>query len=229
MNWVSNTRFVHDGKFISSSGVSASLPTALYVIELLAGRPRALEVARAQGLGDYSAVHNSDAFHVGAHEYWIGATNMIFGWPRDAYVLESAPGVDEVGLAFAVDMLSRTYRSRILAIAPKPEITSRHGLRVLRTTAAEVVPAGAVSVRIGGAARGDGLTVSEGARAPATRSPISRSDTASRCRRLWRCSSVSGIRGSVRNRAAAPPPHTSGYQFSANGRSSTSKDHAERS
>src|SRR5262249_1014869 len=35
VHWVANTRFVRDGKFISSSGVSASLPTALYLVELL--------------------------------------------------------------------------------------------------------------------------------------------------------------------------------------------------
>src|SRR6185295_1227613 len=55
VEWIANTRFVHDGKFISSSGVSASLPTALYLVELLAGRARALEVAAAQGLTDYGA------------------------------------------------------------------------------------------------------------------------------------------------------------------------------
>ncbi len=166
VNWVANTRFVHDGKFISSSGVSASLPTALYIVELLAGRAQALEVARAQGLASYSATHNSDAFHVGAHEYWIGATSMLFGWPRDIYALELTPGVDEVGLAFAFDMLSRTYRSKALAVAPTDEITTRHGLHVLRAEAPEAVPKRAVPVRIGGPAGAAGLTVDEGARAP---------------------------------------------------------------
>jgi len=33
VHWVANTRFVHDGQFISSSGVSASLPTAIYLVE----------------------------------------------------------------------------------------------------------------------------------------------------------------------------------------------------
>jgi transcriptional regulator GlxA family with amidase domain len=166
VHWVTNTRFVHDGKVISSSGVSASLPTALYIVELLAGRARALEVARAQGAEGYGAAHDSDAFHFGVREYWITVKNMLFGWPRDVWALELAPGVDEVGLAFAFDMLSRTFFSDVLVVAPTDEVKTRHGLRVLRTAPPEAVPARAVSVRVGGPADTDGLRVGEGARAP---------------------------------------------------------------
>jgi len=165
VHWVTNTRFVHDGKFISSSGVSASLPTALYIVELLAGRTRALEVAQAQGVPDYSATHDSDAFHVGTAEYWIGARNFLFGWPRDVYAVELVPDVDEVALGFAFDMLSRTYYSHALAVAPAVETTTRHGLRVLRAATPDEVAARAIPVRIGAAAGGGGLTVAAGARA----------------------------------------------------------------
>jgi transcriptional regulator GlxA family with amidase domain len=164
VHWVANTRFVHDGRFISSAGVSASLPAALYVVELLAGRARAVEVGQAHGLSGYDATHDSDAFRFGVHEYWITAKNLLFGWPRDVYALELVPGVDEVGLAFTFDMLSRTFFSEVLPVGATREITTRHGLRVLRSAAT----AGdrAVSVRIGGPARShEGLTVGEGARA----------------------------------------------------------------
>ena len=166
VNWVDNTRFVHDGKFISSSGVSASLPTALYLVELLSDRRHALEVARTFGLPDYGATHNSDAFHVGASEYWVGAKSMVFGWPRDQYAFELVSGVDEVGLAFAFDMLSRTYRSDAFAVAPTEEVTSRHGLRLLRSKTPDAVPARALPVRIGSSPGSGGLVVGDGARAP---------------------------------------------------------------
>jgi transcriptional regulator GlxA family with amidase domain len=166
VNWVANTRFVHDGKFISSSGVSASLPTALYVVEMLAGRDRALAVARARGLSDYGAEHDSDAFRVGLREYWIGAKAMLFGWPRDVYAIELEHGVDEVGLAFAVDMLSRTYRSKAIAAAPSEEVTTRNGLRVLRETSPAELPPRVVRVRIGGPASDGALSIGEGGQAP---------------------------------------------------------------
>jgi hypothetical protein len=102
VHWVANTRFVHDGQFISSSGVSASLPTAMYLVELIAGAERALEVAHTHGLASYDGpAHVSDAFHMGLGDLWLGAKNYVLGWPRDVYALELASGVDEV-LSFTV-------------------------------------------------------------------------------------------------------------------------------
>jgi DJ-1/PfpI family protein len=102
VHWVANTRFVHDGQFISSSGVSASLPTAMYLVELIAGAERALEVAHTHGLASYDGpAHVSDAFHMGLGDLWLGAKNYLLGWPRDVYALELASGVDEV-LSFTV-------------------------------------------------------------------------------------------------------------------------------
>lgn len=165
VKWVANTRFVRDGRFISSSGVSASMPTALYIVELLAGRSRALEVAHAQGLAGYSAAHDSDVFHIGAKEYWLAATNLLLVRPQDVYALRLNEGADEIGLAFAADMLSRTFRSKVVTVADKDEIATRYGLRILRTYAPDATPPRAVSVRIGGAADADGVAVGEGARA----------------------------------------------------------------
>ncbi len=166
VEWMTNTRYVHDGKFISSSGVSASLPTALYVVELLAGRTRALEVARAHGAVSYEATHDSDAFRLGTYEYWTAARNLLFGWPRDVYAIELTPAIDEVGLAFVFDMTSRTFFARTLTVAATNPVTTRHGLHVLRSATQEAVPWGAVSVRIGGPVRTSGVTIGEGARAP---------------------------------------------------------------
>ena len=165
VEWIANTRFVHDGNFISSSGVSASLPTALYLVEVLAGRERALEVAEAQGLEDYSATHDSDTFQMGLGDLWLGAKNYVLGWPRDVYGLELIPGIDEVGLGFAFDMLSRTFRARVPLVAPTSEVRTRHGLRVLRSEAPSDLPARAVPVRVGGPLNPPGLRIGEGARA----------------------------------------------------------------
>jgi len=166
VEWIANTRFVHDGKFVSSSGVSASLPTALYLVELLAGRERALAVAKAQGLADYSAGPDSDTFAMGFGDLWLGAKNYLLGWPRDVYGVELAPGVDEVGLGFAIDMLSRTFRAQVPVAAPTSEIRTRYGLRVLRGADPIALPARAVRVHIGGAMSAHGVRIGEGARAP---------------------------------------------------------------
>ena len=165
VDWIANRRFVQDGKFISSSGVSASLPTALYLVGILAGRERALAAAKAHGLADYDAAHDGDSFHMGLHDLWLGAKNYFFAWPRDVYAIELAPGTDEVGLGFAIDMLSRTFRAQVPVVAPASEIRTRYGLRVLRSADSGALPARAVPVRIGGAMGGPGLRIGEGAQA----------------------------------------------------------------
>ncbi len=163
VHWVGDTRWVHDGPFVTTSGVSASLPAAVYVTELLAGATRAQEVAAAQGVGVVDATHDSDGFRIGTAEYWLGARNLLFGWPRDVYAVELRDGMDEVALAFATDMLSRTYFSHAVTVAPTETITTRHGLRVRRDVAPDAVPSRAIPVRIGGT---DGVVVREGAHAP---------------------------------------------------------------
>lgn len=157
VNWVRDMRYVSDGKFVTTSGVSASMPAALYVVELIAGREVALKAAQAQGLTDYSTAHDSAAFFIGWRDYAMAAWSYLTTWPRDAYVLEVSNGVDEVAVAFAGDMLPRTYRARV---AFAGDVTTKHGLHLLRN---EDVPEGASKVMLGGGA-GD-VVVGGGARA----------------------------------------------------------------
>jgi transcriptional regulator GlxA family with amidase domain len=166
VNWVANTRYVQDGKLITTSGVSASLPGSLYLVEQIAGRARAMELARSMGMEGYSAAHNSDAFRISAGDYWLAATNMLFVWPRDSYAIDVDKGVDEVGLAFAGDMLSRTFRAHVDVVSERSEVRTRHGLRLVANERPDEVSARAVKVRIGGAGEPGMLTVGEGGRAP---------------------------------------------------------------
>lgn len=161
VQWQVNTRFVKDGNFVSSSGISASMPTALYLVELIGGREAALAAAKAQGVDDYSPKHNSERFHIGWRDYVLAAWAFLTTWPRDAYALDVSEGVDEVAFAFAADMLPRTYRAKVDIVADADEVKTRHGLRLLRT--ATEVSGRSVPVSFG--AGEGGLHVSDGARA----------------------------------------------------------------
>jgi transcriptional regulator GlxA family with amidase domain len=46
VNWIPEARWVEDGKFFTSSGVSAGMDMALGLIEILFGKGKSLEVAR---------------------------------------------------------------------------------------------------------------------------------------------------------------------------------------
>ena len=133
--WISNVRYVADGKVMSSAGVSAALPTALALVEAIAGHERAAELARQIGGGDWSQEHNSDVFRprlgVNLGAYITGYTNQWFH-PPERLGISVAEGVDEVTLAFVADAWARSKRSRVLTVAASTApLRSRHGLVIL--------------------------------------------------------------------------------------------------
>ncbi|USX26098.1 DJ-1/PfpI family protein [Oxalobacteraceae bacterium OTU3CINTB1] len=133
--WINNVRYVADGKMVSSAGVSAALPTALALVEAIAGRERAGDVARQVAGGDWSTAHDSDMFkpRLGANlgAYITGYTNQWFH-PVDQLGLPVAAGVDEIALAYTADAWSRSKRSRVYAVAASTEdgaaLLTLHGL-----------------------------------------------------------------------------------------------------
>jgi len=133
--WVSNIRYVADGKVISTAGVSAAMPTALALIEAIAGTQRAAEVARQLGVSDWSTTHNSDIFRprLGTNltAYITGYTNQWFH-SRDEIGVAVAPGVDEITLAFTADAWSRSKRSKVYSVAASTApLQSRSGLTIV--------------------------------------------------------------------------------------------------
>jgi putative intracellular protease/amidase len=138
--WLSNVRYVADGRVISSAGVSAAMPTALALVEAIAGNARASAVARDIGVPDWSTAHNSDIFHprlgVNLGAYITGYTNQWFH-SAERIGINVAPGVDEVTLAFTADAWARSKRSQVYTIADSTSaLPTQHGLTILPDYAA---------------------------------------------------------------------------------------------
>ncbi|MEL5993723.1 DJ-1/PfpI family protein [Hymenobacter segetis] len=134
--WLPNTRYVADGKFISSAGISAAMPVSLALVEAIAGTEQAAALARRLGLADWSPRHNSEVFHphFGVNLRALVAVNFTNGWfhARQTIGVPVAPGVDEIALALAMDAYSRTGRSRAYALAAtSAPLPTRHGLRLV--------------------------------------------------------------------------------------------------
>ncbi|GJJ00459.1 transcriptional regulator [Duganella rhizosphaerae] len=135
VQWVSNIRYVADGKVISSAGVSAAMPTALALVEAIAGTARATEVAQQIGVADWSTTHDSDIFRprLGTNltAYIAGYTNQWFH-SRDDIGVQVTPGMDEITLAFTADAWSRSKRSKVYSVAASAEpLQSRSGLTIV--------------------------------------------------------------------------------------------------
>jgi putative intracellular protease/amidase len=133
--WVKNTRYVADGRIISSAGISAAMPTSVALVEAMLGIERAQAVAYEMGLADWSPRHNSDAFgpqwgNLTAFAVKLGVNPYLRGTEKVGVPL--TPGMDEINLAIAADAYSRTGRSQAYAVAPtKDPVSTRYGLRFL--------------------------------------------------------------------------------------------------
>lgn len=130
--WLRNTRYVVDGNIITTTGVSASIPISLALVEAIAGRERAMAVARTMGANGWSATHRSDHYKLNARHVFTAASNWLSFWSHENIGIPIANGVDEVGLALVADAYSRTYRSSAFSQFPSADrVTTRRGLIVL--------------------------------------------------------------------------------------------------
>src|SRR5678816_3991481 len=132
MQYVPNRRFVVDHGVATTTGITASMPMSLTLIEAIAGRDKAEAVARDLGLDHWDARHASDAFKFTRPFALTVMGNKLAFWNHEQLGIELAPGMDEVSLALSADAWSRTYRSRALTFADSPGvITTRSGIRIV--------------------------------------------------------------------------------------------------
>lgn len=132
MRWVRDRRYVADGGVVTTTGVSASLPLSLALVEAIAGRERAAQVAQRLGVPTWDARHDSERFALDWSSRRTVVRNTLAFWAHETYGIPIATGVDEIALAFAADAWSRTYQSQALAIAPRSgPIHTRRGITLL--------------------------------------------------------------------------------------------------
>jgi putative intracellular protease/amidase len=130
--WVRNRRYVADGNVITTSGVSASIPVSVALVEAIGGRQAAERVAKTLGVTDWSPTHNSEPFKLTAGSVFTVLSNKAMFWRHETLGLELSPGVDEVSLALIADAYARTRRSAAVAVAASDApVLTRRGLKVL--------------------------------------------------------------------------------------------------
>lgn len=142
VRYVADRRLVVDRGVATTTGITASMPMALTLVEAIAGRAKAEAVAREIGLAHWDARHRSEAFRFTRHFAVTAIANTLAFWNREQLGIALTPGIDEVSLALIADAWSRTYRSRALTFAATAEAqTSRGGLRILPDRVAADWPA----------------------------------------------------------------------------------------
>jgi transcriptional regulator GlxA family with amidase domain len=132
VRYVPDRRIVVDGGVATTTGITASMPMMLTLIEAIAGRDKAEAVARDLGLAHWDARHASEAFRFSRPFALTVLGNELALWNRERLGIELAPGVDEVSLALVADAWSRTYRSRAVTFSRAADaVRSRSGIRIL--------------------------------------------------------------------------------------------------
>jgi putative intracellular protease/amidase len=142
MRYVEDRRLVVDDGVATTTGITASMPMSLTLIEAIAGRDKARAVGREIGLAEWDVRHESDAFKFTRPFALTAIGNTAAFWAHERLGIELKEGVDEVSLALVTDAWSRTYRSQAVTFASTAgALQSRNGIRIYPDEVATSWPA----------------------------------------------------------------------------------------
>ena len=132
MIYVAERRMVADRGVLTTTGITASMPTMLVLIEAIADREKAEAVAVNLGVAEWDARHASGAFSFTRQFATTVLGNLLRFWGRERIGVELTPGMDEVALALVADSWSRTYRSSAVTFSTtRDAVAGRDGIRII--------------------------------------------------------------------------------------------------
>jgi putative intracellular protease/amidase len=134
MQWVQDRRYVADGGIITSTGISASMPVMVALVEAIAGRAKADQLAQELGITSWDARHLSSAFQLDMQRGKAFVRNWLSFWRHETVGVPVDEGVDEIALALTADAYSRTGLSAVVTVGSGTAVRSRYGLVVHPTT-----------------------------------------------------------------------------------------------
>jgi putative intracellular protease/amidase len=142
IRYVADRRLVVDKGVATTTGITASMPFSLTLIEAIAGRATAEAVGRDLGLENWGARHDSKAFTFTRPFATTALRNAIAFWNREQLGIELTPGIDEVALALVADAWSRTYRAKAVTFSrSEGSQQTRNGIRIVPDRIASSWPA----------------------------------------------------------------------------------------
>jgi putative intracellular protease/amidase len=140
MQWVQDRRYVADNGIISSTGISASMPMTVALVEAIAGQSKAEQLAQELGITNWDARHRSSAYQLGTEHGKTFVRNWLSFWRHETVGVPVSEGVDEAALALTADAYSRTGLSTVVTVGGGAEaVRSRHGLVIYPNTSSQAV------------------------------------------------------------------------------------------
>jgi transcriptional regulator GlxA family with amidase domain len=131
VHWIRDRRFIRDGKVQTSTGVSASIPAALALVEEIGGRAEAEKIALRYGIDHWDDHHDTSPFHLTASHISTFVYNFAAFWDHRSMTLALDKGIDEAALALTIDAWSRTNLAKVKTLANEPDVVSASGLHFI--------------------------------------------------------------------------------------------------
>ncbi|MEM7769359.1 MAG: DJ-1/PfpI family protein [Cyanobacteria bacterium P01_A01_bin.37] len=116
--WLGNVRYVADRNVITTTGIAASIPVSVALVEAIAGYNQTAALAQRIGVQSWGAEHQNESFKLSANNIFTGIVNLLSFWSHENIGISVADGIDEIALALVTDAYSRTLRSKIVSLTP---------------------------------------------------------------------------------------------------------------
>ncbi|TGL63434.1 DJ-1/PfpI family protein [Leptospira sarikeiensis] len=129
--WIRNRRYIADRNIITTTGITASIPASLALIEAISGIEKAKTVASSLGAKQWNADHQSSDFYLSRTHMYTASKNYLLFWRHEKLGVRIFTGVDEISLALQADSYSRTYKTDVFAVSNgKQKFRSKSGLLI---------------------------------------------------------------------------------------------------
>lgn len=131
MQWAKDRRYVTDNGVTTATGITASIPVMIALVEAIAGRETAARVARDVGVETWDARHRSADFELTYEHRKTFVRNNLTLWRHETVGIPVAENVDEIALGLTVDAYSRTELANVVTLGRNGEaVRSRYGLMI---------------------------------------------------------------------------------------------------
>ena len=131
--WLHNVRYLDDGNIVTSSNLTAGIDAALHIVDRVAGRVTALDVARQIGFTHTSTL-DDPRFEPPTDNLVQIATNAALQFPpqKEQVGVLVYDGVTELGISGIVDPIAGSLSASTFIMAPERRILqSRDGFLFL--------------------------------------------------------------------------------------------------
>jgi putative intracellular protease/amidase len=137
--YVPHQRYLVDRDVATTTGITASVPMLLALVESIGGRDRAQALALDLGVDSWSPEHDSSQFGLNAKRRWNYIVNKIAFWQHERWGVDVKDGMDDVALALTADAWSRTGRVTVDASAAGP-VKLGSGMMLVAQPAEQQIP-----------------------------------------------------------------------------------------